>query len=810
MSWWDSKWRARHAIHSQTDGDAYTSGLHYLHVDIDLDGLVANGLLRNDFKDLRVIYQSGATFINTPYLVASGREPERIYFPAQNDMPGGIDIGGHGSGWGYYLYFGYDDGDTSGLSPAYVNRNFPQAPYSITTNWYQPAGATSGYRDKCLYRFNDDPSIGSQSGFEDATGFTSGVIIYAGGDTSGVYKGKDGRLDLATEFTQSQRGALLVLDDNDGTTVPSGDWCVDFWVYPYPNASLGFWFSKKDNANSSNYNDWIVYVRETYDSADDGYNQWATQKSSASTVVYNSYNKTSSEGIAENEWSHLRLYYGKKYFGAWTCLYCYHNGVRKGTTGNCAWINEPYRTQMESGNCVIGGGLHPTTTYEIDGKLEQFRYSTYPWFAQLDYNPLAGNSRYAPPDWINNEYTLYLSNIQLYSPTLSGLFGGYTSATTDFIFASGLYGGYTFGAVLGSGVFGGISFARLAITSLFGGYAASLRGTITASFGGFLLGFAPAGGICVFGAVTSGVGIDNITNFGGFANAQHRTWKANSLGGNTLGYAGSTQESFRGFTIGTWTSPDTIVENGARSLVKSLADTQHRQKFTIDGDITLYANQTSEFDSAVEIINKQPDEFDSLLLVQKTHRNPFIKIIDTNITGSEPWVVTILASGYAFNKDGIIINSGIHHAAIDWTDGDYTILTNTTASGALFQFVHSYTASGLYKSIVSVQDKFGRHGADDTTINLASGLSLPYIKLLAVPRLGGTPPPFYAEIGAVLSGVQDPYNLFWDYGNGIRFYNNATSGTAQYALPGDYIPYVRIKDARQIFVVDTLRVGFNQ
>jgi hypothetical protein len=810
MSWWDTRWAARHAIHTRTDGDAYSSGVHFLHVDCDLDGLVSNGLLRADYKDLRVVYQSGTTVsINSPYFIASGRSPHRIFFPAHNEIPRGVDIGGHGSGWGYYLYFGYDDGNTSGLPPEYVNRNFPQAPYSATTTWYKPTGATSGYRDKFLYRLNDDPSIGSPSGFEDATGFTSGLAVYDTGNTSGVIKGQPGRLDLSTEIERSQRCSILAIDGNDGTTVPSGDWCIDFWVYPYATAGTSYWFVKKDNTNSTTTFAWPIKARMIYDATDDGFNSYCTQKRTAFSDTYNQYDKTSTAGIAENEWSHLRFYLGKKYYNAWSCLFCYHNGQRKGITGNCGPPPEPYKTQMESGHCCIGGPVYGFSA-EIDGRLEQFRYSTYPWFAQENFNEQNSNSRFCPPDWVDNEYTTYLSNIQLYEPTASGSFGGCTSATTAFVTVSGIFGGYMFGGVLGYGEFGGFAFARLAITSYFGGYTQVARGTVRADFGGFVLGFAPGGGTCVFGAVTSGIGTFVDFGLGGFANAQERTWKSDTMGSNTLSYAGDTQEAFRGYVIGTWTSPDTIVENGSRGLVKSLADTQHRQKFTIDGEVSLYATEEAEFDAAVDIIKREPVGFDSLLMVSRTRKNPFIQVIDTNIAGTGPWTVTITASGYAFDKNNVAIDNAIHNASVDWTDGDYESLPNTTASGEIFKFTHVYTASGLYKPVVSVQDKFGRHGADDTTVNLASGLSLPYIKLLATPRLGTTPPPFYADIGVVLSGVQNPYNLFWNYGNGIRFYNNATSGTAQYALPGDYIPYVRIKDARKIFVVDTLRVGFNQ
>jgi hypothetical protein len=744
MSWWDTNWQARQLIHSQTDGDGYTSGVHFLNVDVDLDGLVLNGLLRSDYKDLRVIYQSGTNYINTPYFVASGRDPERIFFPAQNDIPPGVDIGGHGSGWGYYLYFGaYADGDTSGLPPAYVNRNFPQAPYTATTTWYRPTGTASGYKDKCLYRLNDDPSIGSPSGFEDAAGFTSGLAVYGAGNTSGLYKGQTGRLDLATEFERANRGVLWVVDNRDGSTISSGNWCIDFWVYPYDTAGTQYWFVKKDNSNPSS--PFAVASRYIYNSTYNAFSEWSTQQRTLFQSAYNQWDAGASAGVEANEWSHIRVYYAKKKFSSWSCVFLYVNGTRYGSQGNCAWPpGEPYFSQMESGNCTIGGAAVASNN-EFDGMMEQFRYSTHPWFAQESLDEDNANSRFAPPDWKNNEYTTYLQGIELVTPPLSGSFGGYTEGTTDFVNISGIYGGYAFGANLGSGSFGGWAHSRHEITAIFGGYVPVMRGTVTATFGGLVLGFAAAAGICLFGAVASGVGIDNTEGFGGFANAQQRHTRDKGYGAATLSYAGATQEAFRGFTIGTWTSPDTIVESAARALVKSLADTQYRQKFTIDGSIALYAEQEAEFDAAIDVIKVQPSEFDSLMLITKTRRNPFISIIDTEITGSGPWSVVITASGYAFNKEGKIISSGLHHASMTWTDGDYTILPDVVVSGEILKFVHSYSASGLYKPIVAVRDKFGRTGSDDATVNLASGLSIPYIKLAATPRVGSAPPPFYSE-----------------------------------------------------------------
>jgi hypothetical protein len=791
MSWWNNKWTYREKLNSTPSGSAYTSGVHFLHVEVNLQALVTMGFLRSDYRDARIIYASGAVEHNVPYYIASGVSPAKIYFPAQNDIPANTDIGDHGYGWEYYLYYGNANGDAEQVQDTYVNRNFPQAPYSATTEWYQPAGATSGYRDKCLYRLNDDPAVGSVSGFQDATSFTEGWAHYLAG-TSGVYKGKSGRLDLATEFDRSNRGVLKVEDGFDGTTVGSGNWCIDFWVYPYDTAGTQYWFLKWANNGQD-----AIASRYIYNATYDKLTEYTTQRRDWQ-FIYNTFNVGPTTGIEANQWHHIRLYYAKKYYTAWSCVVMYLDGALKGSSVGCYWPpDDEYVTQMESGVCAIGGA-YGGINYELDGKLEQFRYSTHPWFAQLNYDETNGDSRYAPPDWVDTEYTLSRSDMEVNGTEQSGLIGGILrSATSNEV--SGIVGGFLYGSYLQQQAeFGGFLSSTFAFqqSGVVGGFAYAEAPTQYTECGGYMLVYAPY----------------EYYAMGGFVNALPlQSGPSGIVGGALWSAAGQQQAEVGGFTIGTWSiDGNSSVDGLLRTLVKGHDSDVHRQKFGTDAQFTIYAPSNDDFDAELTVSKDDFHSFDAQLEVQKTRKNTYVEIIDVDIQGSYPWTVTVTASGKAYDVNNEVIPSGIHSAVFVWTDGDIDRLSDVTASGSIFSYTHVYSQSGIYQPIVMGYDKTNNVGSDRTTLNFASGIAHPYISLSGSPRAAIVPPILTVDFTYQSSGILGATTVFWDYGNGIAQYNNAKTSTTQYAMPGDYIPYVRLVDQRNVPVVDTLRIGFNR
>ena len=139
-----------------------------------------------------------------------------------------------------------------------------------------------------------------------------------------------------------------------------------------------------------------------------------------------------------------------------------------------------------------------------------------------------------------------------------------------------------------------------------------------------------------------------------------------------------------------------------------------------------------------------------------------------------------------------------------WTDGNIDTINGVMETCTLS---HTYAKSGLYKPSVKISDRYGEYGSDFVNINLASGLSLPGISLSGAPREGT--PTLYVDFDVSLSGVVGTYDIYWDYNNGLKQYNNALSTSSQYAMPGDYCPYIRLEN-KNVYIVDTLKIGFNR
>lgn len=327
--------------------------------------------------------------------------------------------------------------------------------------------------------------------------------------------------------------------------------------------------------------------------------------------------------------------------------------------------------------------------------------------------------------------------------------------------------------------------------------------------GGNLLSDAPPQSGIIGGYLESFCTVD-WQSIGGWINALPLQSGDSTFGGVTFTLADTSEETIGGFSIGAWNVPGNSIIDGLMRILSKGRDYQVvRQKWSTDSQLCIYANNNDNFDSKLIISNLNSCSVDALLDIIKTKKNPYIEIINVNIDGQDPWVVTIEASGYAYDVNNNPIVSGIHAADFIWTDGNVTQLPNVTTSGTIFSCTHTYTQSGLFKPIVLGYDKLMAVGSDFTEVNLASG-QYPYISLSGVPRAGLVPPGLTVDFTAQTSGIMGSYTIFWSYSNGLTQYNNALNTTTQYVLPGDYIPYIRLVDERGVPVVDTLRIGYNR
>lgn len=771
MSWWDSNWTFREKLSSVPSGSAYTSGVHFLHFDIDLQSLAVMDMVRSDYKDVRIIYTSGVVVHNVPCYIASGVSPAKIYFPAQNKIQSNTNIGNHGSGWDYYLYYGNNQGHVEKCSDTYWNINFPQAPYSATTEWYKLVSTASGYRDKCLYRLNDDPSVGDWHGFKDATGFTSGLANT--GVVNCVTKGHDGRLDTCSFFINNADAWMKALDQT-GTniTFPSGSFCLDVWIKPTDvGADWHAFFTRYKQSN-----DYIFW-------ADKYYNQlYTTYYPGVGTVSANVIG-----ALTAIEWTHVRIAY-RTNMGDDSKLTTYIDGTRLSTSA-AVQTSLAHMSDTGEGSTYVG---NESSSYPFDGYIEQLRFSTYPEFASGDY-------KYnVPPDWINNEYTISRGLTEANGIPQSGFIGGILRGGVPGE-VSGIMGGFLYGshlqqqAEVGALLYSTFAFQQ---SGVIGGFVYSEAPTQYTECGGYMLVYAPYDFVAI----------------GGFMNALPlQNAPSGFVGGLTWSAADQQQAEVGGWTIGTWSIDGNSSTDGLlRVLVKGKDTLAHRQKFGADAQFTIYAPHTDNFDSKITIAKDETNDFDAQLEVQKTRKNTYIKIIDVDIQGSYPWTVTVTASGKAYDVDNTVIPSGIHNAVFVWTDGDVNKLDNITASGSVFSYTHIYTQSGIYQPIVMGYDKTNNIGSDSTILNFASGIAHPYISLSGSPRSAIVPPILTVDFRYQSSGVLGATTVFWDYGNGITQYNNSKTSTTQYAMAGDYIPYIRIEDNRGIPVVDTLKLNYNR
>ena len=575
-------------------------------------------------------------------------------------------------------------------------------------------------------------------------GFNTGVsgIVFCAAGTDGIFS-----------FTCDGSGNLLNVDSDD----QGGDY-RGVWGKWYPSIGSGVLFT---TARDPGVHSYLVdeYGQLTFvQTIDNGRPQdvWGdenyiyTAEYNGGIRIYKYYSDaTFSLETTESEPQHT--------FGVFRRgNYLFSSNYYEGT----------YSYEINTGkpqNAAVGGATSFQSENNFVGYIEQCRFSTYPFFG-------------AEPAWINVPI-----NIELCSS--SGLFGpddnvdetgGVIYTRYDFPEENDEIGGilYTNTEFQQSGIVGVIlNSTAIPASGEIGGYFYCRASEDILTIGGYLLTF-------------------------------ETEEREKEVGGAINVLAGAPSEEIGCFSLSTWAETDyTCVENLSRVLIKGNDRIVPRQEMGMEAKYTLYNEKGKDANAEITVLRTKNNNFDSLMNVQKKHRVPYVKIINTSVSGQ---TVMLTASGIAYDRNNQPIVSGLKDAMFTWTDGNIDIVNGVMETCILS---HTYAKSGLYKPSVKISDRYGEYGSDFVNINLASGLSLPGISLSGAPREGT--PTLYVDFDVSLSGVVGTYDIYWDYNNGLRQYNNALSTSSQYAMPGDYCPHIRLEN-KNVYIVDTLKIGFNR
>lgn len=757
-TWWNAQWKTRRIIKTTT-GSPHTSGVHFLRLDTDLDQFVSDGKLRSDYADLRIICQKLDHNINIPYYIAENPSPKRIFFVTQHDINENENIGGAGEAQRYYVYYENPTTYDQSQPDTYININFPQAPYSVHADGYETPNGT--YFDRKFFKLNDDPAAGPKL-FTDSTGRPSGLSK----DYDNVQKGHSGILDQSTFFdgsytswNPSESGSWIhIPGDFANIDIPSGNWAVDFWMRIHPKSAYSSHYGSifsHSVGSGTHYDEPYPWVYKYFNRVSDysylygecnfSFQQHLTQR-----------NNTTKEPLASGEWHHVRVAYRTGGGFRYSRIHVYCDGkwvdqfphTLSNDTVSYA-ENTSFFDKWDTAPSYIGWRrrVDDVESEMFTGWLEQLRYSSFV-FPGISGTADPADPYHCAPSWVDTQYIATLGPIDV-EQSASGDIGGILQAI---------------GTGAASGDFGGALLGRQQGLASIGGAMFAISDTASGVLGGFLWST----------VITSG-----------------------SIGGLSQGSYGDIEVN--------------TVEGLNRALIKAHSDTVTDQTFKSDASFALYGSSQDNFDAKLNVDEISREEFDASLLISKVRFNPSVVVTDITHTysGFMPTECTIIASGHAYDVNNNQIASGIHYVSIIWGDNDYTEIPTPIASGSVWSATHVYSHSGLYKPIVIVRDKYGRTGSNYETLNLASGVDIPYISLSGQPRSGYVPPQLTVNFEIQTSGILGSHTVFWDFGNGISYFNNAITQIGQYAMPGEYTPWVRLEDERNIYVIDTLRIGYN-
>ncbi len=129
-SWWDSSYSYQTEI-SLSTGSALSSE-YSIHVQMDLDTLVADGKVKSDFEDVRVVYFDGSTYTELDRHIRQASTGYDIWFQLQNTKGANDSSSGE-----YFVYYG---NSTAADAPKdYSNVYLLYDDFSgtsLSSNWY--------------------------------------------------------------------------------------------------------------------------------------------------------------------------------------------------------------------------------------------------------------------------------------------------------------------------------------------------------------------------------------------------------------------------------------------------------------------------------------------------------------------------------------------------------------------------------------------------------------------------------------------------------------------------------------------------
>jgi len=862
--WWNISWKYRRFIlEPHNDAGGYydygnnlvrASGRTPVMLWVYLDKYVAEGKVNDDYSDVRIIFQSGVSnpkYFNVPYYIASGLSPQKIYFFMQNDVYDAnpvLQLHDGGDGWAYYLYYGNDSTPDTEKPEKYINFNNPLAPFHVQKEWTSiPGHPESGHRDLMFYRLNDDPST-MGNGPKDETGNTY-AISGCNGDACTLAFGVSGYLDSAVFFDGTVNNFIDIFGNNSNVAhYPSSMFVLDFWYAdPDPYRKMGTSMTVTDGMgyqgyhpqsgmgsdiiidrsgfltvtsieDASNFLDDVDPIRcavsgqlqvgtgvgdflEAYDPLTDhvptnGDTQIFADVAS-DWYTYEQANMFWMPDISELLWRFVRFCYRGDSTAASSVFSLYDNYDRTLINDNGNFddsINDIYK----NGKFTIGQNASHNNNVPFKGIIEQVRLSTFP----LDQIDDPNSSIWLPTKEIaTKDKRLYCfpsgGEESISISEASGEIGGCVSTEEGIVTADAReFGGYIYTNIFSSGF-------------MLGGYFYSLPGEIQDALGGGIYGESPmvyqSGH---FGGAVNVFKVDTIATIGGFFNPSPEfIWKKEKFGGYMFTNETIAPNKIGGHSLGTWEGRNDIyVDSLCRTLVEMNSDSTHKQGYNIDSKLKIYKICNNDFNSKINVSRKDYSVFNAEATVINLRKNPYVKIISSGIDGLS---LELTASGYMFNKNDEMVDNGINRAYCRWSDGNISILENAQESGSIFKFSHDYSFSGIYSPIVTLVDINGRVGSDYIRVDMtSSGTDVPRISLSGEPRSGYDQ--LDVDFSVDINNTIGAYNLYWDFANGLTYYNNSEDMVTSYNMPGNYIPYVMLKDERGIVVTDTLLLGYNR
>ncbi len=794
--WWNNSWNHRKRIYSDAwKSTPYASGSHFLKVRADLASLYAIGRCNKSYSDVRIVKQVPSGFEQVARYIASGVSPQWIYFPCQCDLPSGIDIGSTNK-IHYYMYYGNGN---PGSTKNWVNKNFPQAPYSVIT---EANKTPSGYYDRFFLRLNEGAGTNITDYTNHFTGAKTPAITGAG-----MRVGDPGRLDRAVYFG-GDSGDLLKIPGRHYCN-GSGLWTMDMWIRSRHYNNYANTFCRPTSTSTSNPAHQIQ-GKQNIKTAGAALVNTQIQYDNAASLTSNQV-----PGATSGAWYFIRTIFHDAVDFAEIWIGTSGTNLTKIKSGSLSF------TPVASDNTspfILGGNYTSNYAegdlkYRYQGWMEQVRFGRcYTDLAVSGLGTAATPKWFKPPDWIKNEYITKLDveeNVPVSAPT-SGVwypftpkFGGYLTSDAK-IYPTRYFGAYLdcrgYLPVPDHYLLGGLVNSK--ISPEFGQYAL---------FGGLLRGIELICPVGVCGGYISSIVVKDrpAVYVGGYTDGRYE--KSAYFGGFAYGHPSNTQ----------------CAEAHARALVKANSRQVVGQDINLDAQVIFKGLQNSEFNAKFVMFNTDFAQFAGKVEVQKYKVVPTVQI--TSVTPTNTGLVNgarkVTVSATGTKGDG-----EWQSAYIDFGDpisSTSPLIYNNNASISGFEThpvwtsTHDYHASGVYNIVVRAIDSNGCIGSDVAILNLASGLvagvDYPKIDIGATPRQGFVPDPlrvdFHVHCSGAVPSLSTPSDtrLLWNFGNLET--SRQQSPTTYYGAPGRYTATLRMRyvrpDGKVVFVSDSLLLGFN-